>query len=64
MGLDIINTDAEHHTVGSLNFAQLIPERAQLRCSAAGEILGIKRQNDVLFTEKIAQVTFSAGVIL
>ena len=63
MGLHVINTDAEHHTVCRFNSAQLIPERAQLRCSAPGEILGIKRQNDVLFSEMVVQAAFGAIVI-
>ncbi len=62
MGLRVINTDAEHHTVSSFNFAQLIPERAQLGCSTPSKIFGIKRQNDGLYTEIIVQATFNTIV--
>ena len=63
MRLYAINANAKHHGVSSFNAAQLIPERAQLRCSATGKILGIKRQYDVLATEIIGQVAFNTIVI-
>ena len=58
MRFGILNTDTENLGIMQGKCARLIPERANLRRSATGEILGIKRQNDISFLFKLTQLIY------
>ena len=56
----ILDADTENLSIMLGKSARLIPERANLRRSATGKILGIKRQHDASLPFKLAELMYFA----